>query len=305
MCRDNDLLSIEQKIKDKAMRLGFALCGITKARRLGEDEHRFKDWLSEGFAADMSFLKRNIDKRFSADKLLNGGKSVICVGLAYEKVAPPPQSQCVISSYACYEDYHIVIKQKLFALADFIESIADSGAKFKACVDSVPIAERAYSHLAGLGFIGKNKMLINPEIGSRLFLGELITDLPLESDLSQVSASCKDCRKCIDACPTGALTEYALDCRKCLSYLTIEHKSDLPQEYKSLASKYIFGCDKCVDACPYNHSTVSNLKAIIKSGFKAEEILEMETADFENYFGKTPVVRAGLDKLKSHIKPTL
>lgn len=297
------MCKIETKIKKRAIKLGFSICGITGAQELSDDEKkRLNFWLNNDMAASMGYMKRNVDKRLSAEKLLNTAKSVISVGLPYNKINPEADSECFISSYACYADYHSHIKARLFELADFIQSHSKEKLKFKACVDSVPIAERSYAQRAGLGFIGKNKMLINPEFGSRMFLGELITSLELNDD-KPIQDDCGDCHKCLDACPTNALSENGVDCNKCLSYLTIESHDEIPQKYKHLTSVNIYGCDKCVDACPFNlKQEKSKLKPIIGSGFKRLEIEEMDEAGFEQTFNKTPIKRTGLEKLKSHLK---
>jgi epoxyqueuosine reductase len=293
---------IEQKIKDKAFELGFSLCGFASAASLGsEDITRLAEWLENGFSSEMEYMKRNRDKRLCAQNLLDGARSVICVALKFDKVEPKEGSQCLISSYACYRDYHDVIKAKLFELADFLSETAGVNIRFKACVDSVPISERSYARRAGLGFIGKNTMLINPRLGSRILLGELITDLVLEPQRA-VDIDCGDCRKCIEACPTGALSGGGIDCRKCLSYLTIESREPIPEKYRKFASTNIFGCDRCVDACPYNENIPpGTIKPIIESGYKFSEIAQMTEDEFREKFARTPLSRAGLKKIKSHL----
>ncbi|MFI4912017.1 MAG: tRNA epoxyqueuosine(34) reductase QueG [Sedimentisphaeraceae bacterium JB056] len=293
----------EQEIKNKAYELGFDICGITSALEIEKTESdKLFNWLNKGLNADLGYMERNVEKRISAGKLLEDAKSVICVGIKYDRLLPDKQADCTISSYACYEDYHSIIKPKLFALAEFINTLMNERFKFKACVDTVPIAERSYAQKAGLGFIGKNRMLINKLFGSRIFLGELITNLELKPD-APIAGDCRKCSKCIDACPTGALTSDGIDCNKCISYLTIENRGQIDKKYHKLVQENIFGCDKCVDACPFNENTpLSSLKKILNPGLISKDILEMSTDEFETVFGKSPLSRAGIDKLKTHIK---
>ena len=159
-----------------------------------------------------------------------------------------------IANFALYEDYHPFIKNLLFQLAEFIQTLADRKIKFKACVDSAPVAERALAQRSGLGFIGRNHMLINPLLGLQILLGELITDLPLTPD-EPVIHSCQSCGKCIIACPTTALTEDGqFNANRCISYLTIEHKGKIENDLRKKMDGSVFGCNKCISACPYNDS---------------------------------------------------
>ncbi len=236
-------------IKQEAKNLGFDLIGITSADPVdsAQIEH-FKKWLAVGCQGTMSWLRNNIDKRFNPALLLNGAKSVICTALNYK----PPKTSSKIASYALYQDYHNFIENRLFKLADFLKSLSSQEVKFKACVDSAPLAERALAARAGLGFIGKNHILTNPQLGSFLLLGELITTLPLEIDEPLGKEDfCKGCSRCIDACPCGVFGTF-FDAQKCISYLTIEHKGEIPKELADKIRPCLFGCDKCILACPYN-----------------------------------------------------
>lgn len=297
-------MSFEERIKEKALQLGFNDVGIASAEKLPDISiQRFKSWLSAEYAADMDYLKRNQDKRFYAENLLKNAKSVICTATSYAPIPPAKEADCLISSYACYEDYHKHIKNKLFELAEFISVQSKEKVKFKVCVDSVPIQERSYALLAGIGFIGKNRMLINPKLGSRLFLGEIITTAPLKPD-RPITADCGSCNKCVESCPTGAISNDGLDSRKCINYLTIESSNPIPDEFKQLASKYVYGCEICLNACPYNQKATPkvSIAQVIKSGYKTAEILNMTEDDFLKHFGKTPIKRTGLDRLKTNAK---
>jgi epoxyqueuosine reductase len=217
-------MTIEEEIKQKAFSLGFDLVGLTSADDIDSLQiQKFKNWLDAGCNGRMDFLAANIEKRFSPVSILPDAKSVICVALNYKLPQHPEKDYLKIASYALYPDYHKFIKEKLFILADFLKS-KNENSKLKICVDSSPIAEKALALRAGLGFIGKNRLLINPKFGSFLLLGEIITNLPLKPDNSFNGFSCGDCRKCIEACPTAALSVDGFDARRCISYLTIEHK---------------------------------------------------------------------------------
>ena len=319
-------MSIEQSIKQKALKLGFDAVAITTAEPV-EAGHieQFQKWLEAGNAADMGYMHRNMDKRFDPAKLLTGAKSVICVALNYrpDKVA---QASCLsrkcpalrIANFAQYEDYHPFIKERLFKLAEFICKVGCAHAgqiKFKACVDSVPIAERALAQRAGLGFIGRNHMLIHPELGNQILLGELITTLELEPDEPMADISCGDCGKCIRACPTGALGfDGSFDARKCISYLTIEEpesknsppaKWEYPEGGRGL--NYIFGCDECILACP--HETAKPTRRNMDFQFHPEwqkltpeQILNMTEDEFQTTFAGSGFIRLGLDRLKRNAR---
>lgn len=243
-------MNITARIKQKAIALGFDLVGITTADPLADTQiAHFKSWLTNGSAGQMDYMKRNLEKRTNPARLLKGAKSIICVALNYK---PPASTQTEIANFALYEDYHLFIKKRLFELADFINAKTDHPARFKACVDSGPIAERPIAQRAGLGFIGTNHMLINPELGLQILLGELVTDLQLTPD-EPAENLCHNCDKCIKACPTAALaSDGTFNANKCISYLTIEHKGKIPAQLAAEIGSHLFGCDECIKACPFD-----------------------------------------------------
>ena len=307
------------------MELGFDAVGITTAEPMdiSHAEH-FKAWLDAGCAAKMGYLHRNTEKRFAPAKLLTDARSVICVALNYRpaktELAENPNIR--IAHFAQYEDYHPFIKDQLFQLAEFIqtEAKATSGSdtiKFKACVDSAPLAERALAQRAGLGFIGRNHMLIHPELGCQILLGELITTLELQPDTPLENQSCGDCGKCLRACPTGALApDGSFDGRKCISYLTIEEpdrNATVPVACKddcgrnARAGNYIFGCDECILACPHEMNAPSRKNTEFQ--FHPEwqmltpgQIQNMTEADFKDIFADSGFIRLGFERLKRNIK---
>lgn len=303
-------MNLADSIKQKARQLGFDLVGITDASPIDADHFKlFTDWLDSGYAGRMSYMHQNLNKRTNPAKLLENAQSLIVVGLNYTppktRKEPPEATEPKgrVANYARYEDYHPFIKKELRKLTDFITSIAGIDSKFKICVDSVPLAERALAARAGLGFIGKNHMLINPKLGPQILLGEIITNLKLEPD-KQIAANCSDCNKCLAACPTGALRpDNQLDANKCISYLTIEYKDQLPPDLAEKIGDRLFGCDECVLACPYqtNAPVCKNKQFKFhpdRAKLNLHKILALTEDDFETKFADSPIKRLGVQLLK-------
>jgi epoxyqueuosine reductase len=299
-----------EEIKQKALGVGFDLVGITDASPIdAEQVGRFAEWLKAGYAGQMGYMRRNFEKRTNPAKLLEGAQSVICVGLNYK----PPKTQLKsprsdvptgrVAHYAQYEDYHSFMKQRLHKLAEFIASSADEDVRFKICVDSAPLAERALAARAGLGFVGKNHMLINPTLGPQVFLGEIITDLKLQTD-RPIANNCSDCKKCVEACPTGALrADGQFDANKCISYLTIEYKGEIPADLADKIGDRFFGCDECVLACPYQEKAPECKNREFRfysdrAGITLSDVLNLSVEDFEARFADSTIERLGLDGLK-------
>ncbi|MHC4628428.1 MAG: tRNA epoxyqueuosine(34) reductase QueG, partial [Planctomycetota bacterium] len=226
-------MSLSQDIKRKTAELGFDLSGVTDAAPIDAEQAKaFARWLEAGFAGDMGYMGRSLQKRLYPAKLVQGAQSVIVVGLNY---TPPkllrghtsatPTGK--VANYALYEDYHGFVKERLRDLVASLKSLIGVEFKSKTCVDSAPLAERALAVRAGLGFIGRNHMLINPQLGCQIFLGEIVTSLRLLTD-DPIAADCSDCSQCIDACPTGALrADGQFDASRCINYLTIEHRGPI------------------------------------------------------------------------------
>lgn len=294
-------------IKDESKRLGFSSCGISKARFLSEEADNFEKWLTKGYQGSMSYLEKNIDKRLDPRLLVPGSKSVI--SLSYNYFPPKKlneENNFIISKYAYGKDYHKVLKKKLKKLfASIREKIGEiEGRVF---VDSAPIHERAWAKLSGLGWVGKNSLLINKNKGSYFFLAEIICDLELEYD-EPVLNRCGSCTRCIDACPTDAITEaQVIDANKCISYLTIENKENIPEELNGSLTDSIFGCDICQDVCPWNkRSTPHNEKEFLPNKelkkLKRKDWIEITEETFNKIFEGSAVKRTKYKGLTRNIK---
>jgi len=294
-------------IKDESKRLGFSSCGISKARFLSEEADNFEKWLTKGYQGSMSYLEKNIDKRLDPRLLVPGSKSVI--SLSYNYFPPKKlneENNFIISKYAYGKDYHKVLKKKLKKLfASIREKIGEiEGRVF---VDSAPIHERAWAKLSGLGWVGKNSLLINKNKGSYFFLAEIICDLELEYD-EPVLNRCGSCTRCIDACPTDAITEaQVIDAKKCISYLTIENKENIPEELNGSLTDSIFGCDICQDVCPWNkRSTPHNEKEFLPNKelkkLKRKDWIEITEETFNKIFEGSAVKRTKYKGLTRNIK---
>ena len=301
-------MSLADDIKYKALELGFDVAGITNAAPIDAEQVEFlTTWLKSGFAGQMNYMQKNFEKRINPAKLLENAQSVIAVGLNYKPPKRKPPDTCApagkVASYAQYQDYHGFIKKQLRKLLDFIKPIAGTGHKFKICVDSVPLAERALAARAGLGFIGKNHVLINPRLGPQVLLAEIVTTLKLQLD-KPLATECSNCNKCIDVCPTGALRpDGQFDANKCISYLTIEYKGQIPRDLAEKIGSRLFGCDECVLACPYQQEAprCSNKQFKFhggRAGLDLRTVLDLTEQNFEADFADSPIKRLGLERLR-------
>ncbi len=266
-----DVLGVTQKLKEKSYSLGFELAGAARAVP-SPDYSYFLEWLGRGYAGEMGYLERRKAERGNPQSLLPGAKSIFCLALSYN---PKPEHYPLlekhpISCYAWGKDYHLVLGEKLETLSQYLSRELVPGAKAKWYVDTSPLLERSYAAQAGLGWIGKNTLLLNKDFGSFLFLGEILTDAELSYDEPPANL-CKTCTFCMDACPVGALEEPGvLNATKCISYLTLEHRSELLKS-RDLHG-YLAGCDLCQTVCPYN----ANAPAGREESFKPRgEILEL------------------------------
>jgi epoxyqueuosine reductase len=241
---------ISHVIKSKAQQFGFAFCGISEAGFLEEEAPRLEDWLNSNQHGEMAYMANHFDKRLDPRKLVDGCQTVVSLVYNYFPAEEIAVKDFKISKYAYGEDYHRVIKDKMQDLWDALKMDLGefSGRMF---VDSAPILEKAWAKKSGLGWIGKNANLIIPKQGSFYFLAELLIDLKASPD-GPIKDFCGTCTRCIDACPTDAITPYVVDGSKCISYFTIELKDQMPASLKSDFQNWIFGCDICQDVCPWN-----------------------------------------------------
>ena len=293
-------------IKSKSVDLGFISCGISKADFLEEEAANLENWLKNEMHGEMSYMERNFDMRLDPRKILNGAKSVISLTYNYYTDKLQKDENFKISKYAFGTDYHFVIREKLKNLLFLIrEKVGDiNGRVF---VDSAPILERAWAKKSGLGWIGKNTNLISKNVGSFFFLCEIIVDIELDYDYSTTD-HCGTCTACIDACPTDAIVEpYKVDGSRCISYLTIELKENMPEYAKDSYDKWIFGCDICQDVCPWNKFSKPHNEPLFNADEKflsmsKNEWLEITKETFDKVFKDSPVKRTGYDGLKRNIK---
>jgi epoxyqueuosine reductase len=302
------ILRNTQLIKQKAVELGFDACGISKANFLEEEAPRLEKWLNLNMHGEMGYMANHFDKRLDPRKLVDGAKSVISVLLNYypEEKLPESTEDIKISKYAYGTDYHYVLKDKLKDLMEFIdEEIGEVNGRI--FVDSAPVMDKVWAKKSGIGWIGKHTNLINRNIGSFFFIGEIICDLELEPDVS-IKDYCGTCTRCIDACPTDAIVEpYVVDGSKCISYFTIELKDAIPVEVKGKFENWAFGCDICQDVCPWNSFAKPHKTPAFEPHPKLKEFTnndweEITEEVFREIFRRSAVKRTKLEGLKRNIK---
>lgn len=244
------------QIKQAARELGFEVVGVASVEPLSRDDRAFREWRDAGFAAGMTYMTRRPELHADARALVPYAQSLITLAINYYAAAPPFEHENRygrVARYAWGRDYHDVVKTRLRSLASRIEHLAGRPVHARCFVDAVPLLERAYAASAGLGFFGKNTNLLQPRSGSWFFLSEILVDLELPAEPERVKVSCGTCHRCIDACPTNAFAgPYKLDSRRCISYLTIENKGEIPCELREGLGEWLFGCDVCQDVCPFN-----------------------------------------------------
>ena len=296
-----------ERIRVEAQRLGFSFIGFAKAQQMDEEARRLETWLNQNYHGKMGYMENHFDKRIDPRKLVDGAKTVVTLMHNYYNPDEPTEIDAPkIAKYAYGEDYHHVLKTKLHALTDYITD--NIGAvNGRAFVDSAPVLERDWARRSGTGWVGKNTLLIHPKAGSYFFLAELIIDLELVYD-APIKDYCGTCTRCIDACPTEAISPqgYIMDGSKCISYLTIELREDIPDNFKSQMHNWAFGCDICQQVCPWNRfSEPHNEPAFLPH----EEMLKMTKTEwqeitetvFQKLFKKSAVKRAKFEKFKKNI----
>lgn len=245
------------RIKQAAAEIGFDRCGIAPAAEIPRAEF-VREWLAKGFAGTMGYLHRHVESRVDVRAWLPSARSVIVVALNYGQPTPPkpdpgaPGPRGRVAMYAWGEDYHVVVREKLESLVARMREQLAEPFEAKVCVDTSAIIERELAAMAGVGWIGKNTMVLHPSLGSYFFLGAIITDLALTPDAPEPD-HCGTCTRCLEACPTQAFPQpYIMDARRCISYLTIEHRGEIEPELAAKMGDWVFGCDVCQEVCPYN-----------------------------------------------------
>jgi len=295
-----------QIIKQEAKRLGFDFCGISKADFLDEEAPKLEAWLKAGMHGKMEYMENHFDKRLNPTLLVEGAKSVVSLLYNYYPEQTQNTEAPKISKYAYGYDYHEVIKEKLKEFLNTLkEKIGDVNGR--AFVDSAPVLDKAWAKKSGLGWIGKNANLINKQNGSFFFIAELIIDVDLEYDGS-IQDYCGTCTKCIDACPTEAIVEpFIVDGSKCISYLTIELKDAIPNEFKNKMDNWAFGCDVCQDVCPWNRFSTPHHEAQFNNqtgllNLTTDEWHEMTEETFNKVFKHSAVKRTKYKGLKRNLE---
>jgi len=306
------------QVKQAALSLGFDAVGITTADPItGDHANRFAQWLADGCHASMRYLARRPHARFDPRHLLADARSVVCVALAYK---PPPLPDRPthggpwgrVAVYGLYDDYHTFIRKRLQRLG---RTIGDRSVhRFRVCVDTAPLAERALAQRAGLGHIGRNRLLIHPRFGPHVFLGELITTTELEPDPPSQSGArsdppiCGDCRACIDACPTGALDPSGrLDARRCLSYLTGEYDGPIDASIARRMGDTLYRCERCIDACPYAQHAPARPPGDFafhpeRRWLSLPHVLQWTPDDFDRTFARSAATWTGLHRLQRNAR---
>ncbi|EAT12297.1 tRNA epoxyqueuosine(34) reductase QueG [Bermanella marisrubri] len=314
-----DWHQLTAQIKQWAYELGFAQVGITDVN-MEQHAKALKDWLAKGYHGEMSYMADHGNKRYTPDALVPGTLRIISVRMNYMpedvqtlEILDHP-SKAYISRYALGRDYHKLIRKRLTQLGKRIESLfsqLSNDVAYRAFVDSAPVLERGIAQKAGLGWIGKNAMLINPKAGSYFFLGELFTNLPLIMDEPYDDMNCGSCTACFAACPTDAIVDnHVVDARKCISYLTIELKSSIPTELRSKIGNRIFGCDDCQLCCPWTKFTDNTQETDFTPRHQLDdvELLELFHWDESTFLQKTegmPLRRSGFELWQRNIAVAL
>ena len=296
-----------ESIKSKAKDLGFLSCGISKADFLEEEAPRLEQWLNQNHHGEMAYMANHFDKRLDPRVLVPGAKSVVSLLLNYHTEEKQTDVEAPkIASYAFGDDYHKVIKDKLKQLMSFIHQEIGE-VQGRVFVDSAPVMDKAWAAKSGLGWIGKNTNLISKKVGSFFFIAELILDLDLEHDLPATD-HCGSCTACIDACPTDALlAPYQIDGSKCISYVTIELKNEIPTDFQGKMDNWAFGCDVCQTVCPWNRFATPHSEPAFNPpdellSLSKNEWEEMTQEVFSVIFKNSAIKRTKYEGLKRNIK---
>ena len=286
---------------------GFDIYGIAQAAAHHEDSIHISEWIAAGKNGSMGFLERNLDKRGDITTLVEGAKSVIVAGIRYySNDGAAGEGNYFVSRYARVKDYHQVIEGKLTRVQKIIKKEVPDAACRVFC-DAGPVTEKAWAIRAGLGWRGKHSLVINKDIGSFFFLGEIVTTAEFIYDNATSRDRCGDCTLCLEACPTGAIcSDRTIDARRCIAYLTIEHEGNIPEEFRGKTEKIIFGCDRCQEVCPWNRKVVPYTDKELTPDFPVTSLTRKDwhalTPDeFKRIFRSSPVKRTGYEKIRRNI----
>jgi len=299
-------MSLKERMRAEGKALGFTRVGFAAPGERPESR-LLREWLRLGHAGEMDHLHRRQSERSDPRVLAPWVKSLVVAALPYANSSPVPPGSARLSRYARGRDYHRVLGERLKTLGRVIEE-AIPGGSVRPVVDTDAILEKPWAAAAGLGWQGKHTLLIHPDAGSWFFLGEILTDVEIEPDRPAVTNRCGTCTRCIDACPTAAFPEpYVLDSRRCISYLTIEHKSAVPEGLRSLVGEWVFGCDICQEVCPWNSRPDRGDPELEAAGDppRMAEMMEMGREEFNRRFAGTPLRRAGWSRLLRNVAVAL
>lgn len=300
-----------EEVKRVARQLGFFACGIAKAAPVEEAEaNAYRRWIAQRGHADMHYMEDHVEKRLDPTLLLPGAKSIIVVALNYAPAQHANEQELHLAAYALGKDYHDVLKERLRQLVEVLQ-LPTANEALKICTDTVPILERYWAVQAGLGFIGRNHLLIIPHAGSMFFLGEIVTTCETDSYDTPSGLSCGGCQRCVEVCPTGALDNPLMfDSEKCLSYQTIEHRGPLSDNAKNHLGNVIYGCDRCQQVCPWNRSApptdvpeLQPSEALLH--MRREDWQQLTVEQYRTLFKGSAVKRAKYEGLMRNIEAAL
>ncbi len=299
---------IKARIKAEAQSLGFSVCGVARAGLVPDEVcRRYDEWIEKNYHGSMDYLERNKELRRDPRKLVEGTRSILMVAMNYYPQVKRKEGSPKIAYYAYGRDYHKVVKKRLDKLLRFIKEEINPEAEGRSFADSAPIMERYWAVQAGLGWVGKNGLLIVPKLGSFFVLGVLMINIDLEPD-KEMPNKCGPCRKCIDSCPTNALLGGGLmDARRCVSYLTIENKEEIPEELAKKLGDRLYGCDTCQEVCPWNRlARPTEIEDFYPKdhilSLDYEAIEQMDSESYNQLFAGSPIRRAGLEGLKRSLR---
>ena len=287
---------MKEQIRQRALELGFDDCRFTRAD-VPAAEKEFRQWIAEKKYGEMAWIEKNADKRANPQKVLQQARSAICVAASYHLDTGKPGARAgIVARYARFDDYHNILGERLKSLTQFIGEVSGPDTRSLWYVDTGPVLERDFAQRAGIGFIGKHTNLISRKFGNWIFLAEILTTLELEPDASEIN-HCGKCARCIAACPTTAITApFQLDARRCISYLTIELKGPIPEEFRRAIGNRIYGCDDCLAVCPWNKFAREG--HLMKSHERADlaqpdliELLSLDDQGFKTRFAGSPILR--------------